>query len=170
MLDIEILRKTTIAELWALLSEPRANGLFSRYANKLDGMKEELFKGGGKYGRSTWNSISETIYGQKRIGSDGAVYGVYSSMSEPLKASGKYYSSFQQLSGSERTMTWGSSHELSDRIPYAGWQSPTYKPRYAMPSTDSVDTVNELRTVNSDWLRDMLEMAEQRAVEVIWKP
>ena len=161
----EIIRRNTVAQLYGLLSDPMTNGLWTRMGFKLDEMREKLFREqGGSYGREKFLPVSAAIIGRPRIGTDGQAYGVYyAGMSDLLRASGNYMDSFKALEVQQTGMTYGSDHDLADRIPYAGGRTQ----RYVMPDVDDYATKQELEDVSARWVDDMMDRAEQIATEVL---
>lgn len=152
-------RKTNaiIRKLMEYVSNAEASGLWTALSDRLMRIKKAMYSArGGLYGRVKWPMLSDS--GAKRRGSRGGYFGVYSSDKLPLFASGAYSDSFGVLAKTPRTMRWGSSHELADRIPYGGWQT-GQSPRYVLPDTLSADWIAEVSDANRLWLAKGVDLA-----------
>jgi len=143
------------------LSEKASNsdksGLWKKITRMNDLIIDRMFGGlGGKYGRNKWARISASMYGKERTGSDGLVYGKFSSSSLPLQASGNYRDSHDLMSKTPIFMRYGSnfSEQTVKEITNAGLGD-----RVAMPNSDSAEYRQDLARVTSQHLNQIITEA-----------
>jgi len=149
-----------IQTLAANLSNPLAMGTWDRIKYWLSGIVAMMFRNrGGEYGRDQWDAISPTMYDKLRIGTDGIVHGRYGDRpSQPLRASGTYRKSFDEITKPRPTfMVWGSKHPNAALMPYVGLGRKN--PRFAMPDQESDRFKRELADHGKIFVQDAIRMA-----------
>ena len=149
-----------IQRLVSNLSNPLALGAWDRIKYWLAGIVAMMFRNrGGQYNREAWDAISPTMYNKLRIGTDGAVHGRYGDRpNQPLRASGTYRKSFDEISKPRPTMLiWGSKHPLAALLPFVGLGRKN--PRIAMPDQDDDRFKRELVGHGKVFVQDAIRMA-----------
>lgn len=162
-IEIDQTRLKRIKNLVRQLSNGIQSGLWDKVTDWLENIKEDLFDNlGGDYGRAKWPKIAPTMWGRLRRGSDGQIYGRYSSGTVPLQASGAYRKSFKAKM-SPKTLTYGSRlrKKLGTKIPYGGWNNKEgkYVPRYALPDMFNRKTKKELNKIYKQTIKEWLKGA-----------
>jgi len=149
-----------IQQLASNLSNPLAMGAWDRIKYWLAGIVAMMFRNrGGQYNRSTWDAISPSMYDKLRIGTDGAVHGRYGDRpNQPLRASGTYRKSFDEITKPRPTMMiWGSKHPLAALLPFVGLGRKN--PRIAMPDQEDARFKRELVGHGKVFVQDAIRMA-----------
>ena len=149
-----------IQQLASNLSNPLAMGAWERIKYWLAGIVAMMFRNrGGQYNRSTWDAISPSMYDKLRIGTDGAVHGRYGDRpNQPLRASGTYRKSFDEITKPRPTMMiWGSKHPLAALLPFVGLGRKN--PRIAMPDQEDDRFKRELVGHGKVFVQDAIRMA-----------
>jgi hypothetical protein len=149
-----------IQQLASNLSNPLAMGAWDRIKYWLAGIVAMMFRNrGGQYNRSTWDAISPSMYDKLRIGTDGAVHGRYGDRpNHPLRASGTYRKSFDEITKPRPTMMiWGSKHPLAALLPFVGLGRKN--PRIAMPDQEDARFKRELVGHGKVFVQDAIRMA-----------
>jgi hypothetical protein len=149
-----------IQQLASNLSNPLAMGAWDRIKYWLAGIVAMMFRNrGGQYNRSTWDAISPSMYDKLRIGTDGAIHGRYGdSPNQPLRASGTYRKSFDEITKPRPTMMiWGSKHPLAALLPFVGLGRKN--PRIAMPDQEDARFKRELVGHGKVFVQDAIRMA-----------
>lgn len=149
-----------IQQLASNLSNPLAMGAWDRIKYWLAGIVAMMFRNrGGQYNRSTWDAISPSMYDKLRIGTDGAFHGRYGDRpNQPLRASGTYRKSFDEITKPRPTMMiWGSKHPLAALLPFVGLGRKN--PRIAMPDKEDARFKRELVGHGKVFVQDAIRMA-----------
>lgn len=165
--------------LLSIFSNADRSGLWKKMSAALREITDSMFENrGGMFGRETWPGIKPELYGEKRIGTDGKEYGLFSPNSNPLVASGEYKDSFAAIITTPKVLTWGTrfgkipgeTYRLADVIPYKNWKDKPkgrvwkYVRRYVMPDTQSEQFRKVAEKVHAAYIQSCLRQAKYQSI------